>query len=148
MLAVCLAASCLSKATPRPPPPTTPAPTMDDRVSQLEGILHGLSRQVMLQQFFLEEKVRSDGNSGLKTTRLTKDGTRNFYQPAIIDRSYLAMHDHANYDRTGSTIPQNGSFGGTEDSEPTLRPAETLLLRVRDSPPTPWPNGGPESLRA
>ncbi|KAK3744171.1 hypothetical protein RRG08_000876 [Elysia crispata] len=50
VLALCLVVTCHSRATTAPPPP------MEDRVSQLEGILHGLSRQSMLQQFFLEER--------------------------------------------------------------------------------------------
>ncbi|RUS88884.1 hypothetical protein EGW08_003323, partial [Elysia chlorotica] len=58
--------------------------------------------------------TRSDGNSGLKTTRLTKDGTRNFYQPSIIDRSFLAMHDHANYDRTVGMGELNPVMNGVE----------------------------------
>ncbi|KAK3759333.1 hypothetical protein RRG08_052158, partial [Elysia crispata] len=76
---------------PRPLPQPRP---------QLEDILNGLSRQVMLQQFFLEKRTRSDGNSGIKNTRLTRDGTKNFYKPFIFDISYLAMLDHANFDRT------------------------------------------------
>ncbi|GFN96178.1 hypothetical protein PoB_002268400 [Plakobranchus ocellatus] len=38
------------------------------------------------------------------------------------------------------------SNGGTGDSEPALRSAGTLLLRVRTPPLAPWPGGGPESL--
>ncbi|GFS25298.1 hypothetical protein ElyMa_005180200 [Elysia marginata] len=108
-LALCLAITAHVDAAAVPP-----QSSVEDRVSQLEGILHGLSRQVMLQQFFLEEKTRSDGNSGLKTTRLTKDGTRNYYQPSIISRSYLAMHDHANYDRTVGMGELNPVMNGIE----------------------------------
>ena len=48
----------------------------------------------------MSTRTRSDGNSGIKNTRLTRDGTKNFYKPFIFDISYLAMLDHANFERT------------------------------------------------
>ncbi|GFN97836.1 hypothetical protein PoB_002434200 [Plakobranchus ocellatus] len=39
-------------------------------------------------------------------------------------------------------------IGGTVASESALRSAGTLLSWVRASPPAPWPDGGPESLRS
>lgn len=41
-------------------------------VTQLKQTLEALSRQVMLQQFFTEEKLRSDGFSGIKQVRTTE----------------------------------------------------------------------------
>ncbi|GFO14253.1 replication factor c subunit 2 [Plakobranchus ocellatus] len=38
--------------------------------------------------------------------------------------------------------------GGTVDSESALRSPGTYLLLIRASPPVPWPDGGPESLRS
>ncbi|GFO16716.1 hypothetical protein PoB_004322100 [Plakobranchus ocellatus] len=38
--------------------------------------------------------------------------------------------------------------GGTVASESALRPAATLLSRVRAPPPAPWPDGESESLRS
>ncbi|KAK3749375.1 hypothetical protein RRG08_052159, partial [Elysia crispata] len=110
-LALCLAVNCQGKATPTP---TTPPPPLEERVNQLQDILNGLSTQVMLQQFFLEERTRSDGNSGIKNTRLTRDGTKNFYEPSIYDISYLAMHDHANFDRTIGMGELNPVMNGVE----------------------------------
>ncbi|GFN94755.1 hypothetical protein PoB_002126100 [Plakobranchus ocellatus] len=40
-----------------------------------------------------------------------------------------------------------GGIGGTVDSGSALRSAGITLLRDRAPPPTPWPNGGPESPR-
>ncbi|GFN99222.1 hypothetical protein PoB_002572800 [Plakobranchus ocellatus] len=37
---------------------------------------------------------------------------------------------------------------GAVSSDPALRSAGTLLLRVRAPPPASWPDGGPESLRS
>ncbi|GFO16138.1 hypothetical protein PoB_004264300 [Plakobranchus ocellatus] len=39
-------------------------------------------------------------------------------------------------------------LGDTVASESALRSAGTLLSRVRAPPPTPWPDGNPESLRS
>ena len=41
-------------------------------VSQLKGQLTAVSRQLMLQQFFTEEKIRNDGFSGIKQVRTEK----------------------------------------------------------------------------
>ncbi|GFN99861.1 hypothetical protein PoB_002636700 [Plakobranchus ocellatus] len=40
----------------------------------------------------------------------------------------------------------NRGVSSSVASESVLRSAETLLSRVRAPPPTPWPDGGPESL--
>ncbi|GFO00567.1 hypothetical protein PoB_002707200 [Plakobranchus ocellatus] len=47
-----------------------------------------------------------------------------------------------------ATHPSTRSVGGIVAIESTLRSAGTLLSRVRAPPPTPWPDGGPESLRS
>ncbi|GFO30843.1 hypothetical protein PoB_005734800 [Plakobranchus ocellatus] len=44
-----------------------------------------------------------------------------------------------------SATAKIGGVGGTVAS---LRSAGTLLSRVRASPPSPWPDRGPESLRS
>jgi hypothetical protein len=38
----------------------------DTDVDELRGTVGQLARQVMLQQLFLEERIRSDGDSGIK----------------------------------------------------------------------------------
>lgn len=39
-------------------------------VVNLEKVVGGLARQIMLQQFYVEERIRSEGSSGLKQIRL------------------------------------------------------------------------------
>ena len=41
----------------------------DDEVEQLKQTLEQVSRQAILQQLFVEERIRSDGDSGLKQVR-------------------------------------------------------------------------------
>ncbi|GFO01892.1 protein dd3-3-like, partial [Plakobranchus ocellatus] len=52
-------------------------------------------------------------------------------------------HDNV---RDGTTTQSCG--GASMASESILRSAGTLLSRVPAPPPSPWPGGGPKSLRA
>ena len=60
--------------------PTTTKPSAADyreqidevkkHIDYLEKVIGGMARQMMLQQLFVEERIRSDGDSGLKQIRL------------------------------------------------------------------------------
>ena len=60
--------------------PTTAKPSAADyrkqidevkkHIDYLEKVIGGMARQMMLQQLFVEERIRSDGDSGLKQIRL------------------------------------------------------------------------------
>jgi hypothetical protein len=65
---------------------------IQNKITRLERSLSTLSRQLMLQQFYSEEQARSNGDSGVKRTRLTfpNDG----------GDVALPIHNHANYERT------------------------------------------------
>ncbi|XP_069120384.1 uncharacterized protein [Argopecten irradians] len=83
------------------PPPPTPDPRSDKaRIQQLEEQLESLTRQVMLQQLFVEERIRSDGDSGIKQLRHNHDGTAPYFTSSFSSRSINSIHDHSNYDRT------------------------------------------------
>ena len=46
---------------------TTPSTnSSEDRIQQLASVSKQLARQLMLQQLYVEEKTRSEGDSGLK----------------------------------------------------------------------------------
>ncbi|GFO49608.1 hypothetical protein PoB_007611300 [Plakobranchus ocellatus] len=73
---------------------------------------------------------------------------RRRHPPAAAgDNSHLTMTEKllATASRTAPSLAQGVS--GTVDSEFALKFAGTLLSRVRAPPPSPWPDGGPESLR-
>ena len=61
------------KRTPAPTsPPLSPEETvkvLTEDVKTLKDQLSQISRQLMLQQFFTEEKIRNDGFSGIKQVR-------------------------------------------------------------------------------
>ena len=69
MIAV-TAGSVASAASPTHAPTQTPQMSeLKKQVDYLEKVIGGMSRQMMLQQLFVEERIRSDGDSGLKQIR-------------------------------------------------------------------------------
>ena len=81
----------------------------------LRNILGALSRQVMLQQLFVEERIRSDGDSGVKQVRLGHDGTRNYYSETHgFANRLLSIHEHANNIRTVGLGEFIGVLNGVE----------------------------------
>ena len=62
--------------------------------------LYAMTRQMMLQQFFVEEQTRSNGDSGLKQIRIHRTGRKNYYAEHHAGGSVAAIHDHSNNIRT------------------------------------------------
>ncbi|KAL9989562.1 hypothetical protein ACROYT_G004124 [Oculina patagonica] len=78
-------------------------------------ILGALSRQVMLQQLFVEERIRSEGDSGVKQVRLGREGTRNYYSDTHGNSGRLmSIHEHANNVRTVGLGEFIGVLNGVE----------------------------------
>jgi hypothetical protein len=71
-----------------------------DQFRSLQQSLKTVSRQLMMQQFYVEEQTRADGDSGLKQIRLRAQGTRPYYSASHAESSVASIHDHANNDRT------------------------------------------------
>ena len=46
---------------------------------KMQTTLEALGRQVMLQQFFSETRVRTEGQSGIKAVRQRKTGLKNYF---------------------------------------------------------------------
>ncbi|GFR89813.1 hypothetical protein ElyMa_000802300 [Elysia marginata] len=55
-----------------------------------------LTRQTMSQQLFVEERIRSDGHSGVKQVRSYIHGTDSYFDSSYISKAAMAMHDHSN----------------------------------------------------
>ncbi|OWF38072.1 uncharacterized protein LOC110466724 [Mizuhopecten yessoensis] len=69
-------------------------------IDKLVKDIEELARHLMLQQLVIEERIRSDGNSGVKQIRGTHKGTRAYFGDTFNMGSMLSIHDHTNYDRT------------------------------------------------
>nr|KAG5687773.1 hypothetical protein BaRGS_025667 [Batillaria attramentaria] len=70
------------------------------RLAFLENTTAILSRQLLLQQFYMEEKVRTDGQSGVKQVRILRDGPKSYYPASFTSRTVASTHEHADHDRT------------------------------------------------
>ena len=47
---------------------------MEETMAKMTKTIDQLGRQLKLQQLFVEERIRSDGSSGIKQTRLVQQG--------------------------------------------------------------------------
>ena len=72
----------------------------DDEFEYMENAVHAMGRQMMLQQFFTEERVRSEGSSGIKQTRINSGGGKNYHSDTHSGTRVAAIHDHSNNIRT------------------------------------------------
>lgn len=74
---------------------------MVSAVTDHSNTVEKLARQMIMQQLFMEERIRSDGDSGIKHIRLTNHGTKNYHSETHSgDRNTATIHDHTNYIRT------------------------------------------------
>jgi len=71
-----------------------------DEVRHLQDVITILSKQLMLQQHFVEERIRTDGDSGVKQVRMTNKGTRSFMTDSYSGETAQAVHDHSETERT------------------------------------------------
>ena len=60
-----------------------------------ESIEH-LARQLELQRLYIEERIRSDGGSGIKQNRLLRKGTKTYNAPSFTGGRVAAIHEHSN----------------------------------------------------
>ena len=74
-----------------------------------------LAKQLRMQQQFAEERVRTEGDSGVKQIRMLKHGTRNYYSATFSgDRNVMTMHDHSNYRATLGMAELNVVMNGVD----------------------------------
>lgn len=73
-----------------------------------------LARQTMMLQHNIEERVRSDGDSGIKLVQAETTGPANYYEAGIMADAANSAHDHSNYDRTLGMGPTVTVLNGVE----------------------------------
>ena len=73
-----------------------------------------LSHQLFMQQMSAEERIRSEGDSGLKKVRLAKRGTRPYYSETHSGDSVMAIHDHSDYRSMAGMGELNMMMNGVE----------------------------------
>lgn len=85
-----------------------------DRLNKLEDVSGVLGRQMMMQQLFVEERIRSDGQSGLKQVRQRNTGIKSYHQQAYAAGGIASIHEHANNIRTVGMGEFIGVLNGVE----------------------------------
>ncbi len=115
-------------------------PTIDQIIS--------LARQIMLQQLHLEESVRSDGGSGLKTVRTQRKGTQPYHGTTHSAKKLASIHNHDNNIRTvgmGEFIAVlNGVEFRTRHNDYGLRMPDTNSSNYHSVVDIPYPSVPPE----
>ena len=122
----------------------------DDTIPKLmrQNVL--LSRQVMMQQQFNEERIRSSGNSGIKAKRHRNEGTRPYYSDGYTGLQFLSMHDHANHRTTVgmgefAAVLNGVEFRTRHNDYGLYRPSTTTNI-YNDIEPIELPDVPPEVL--
>lgn len=142
------------RRTPKPTEPPIPEDQLlaylKKEVSSLKGQLTAVSRQLMLQQFFTEEKIRNDGFSGIKQVRTGMGGLKNYYSNTQSGNSYCSIHDHSNNIRTVGMGEFIGVLNGVEfrtrHNDFRLNQPSTKTGDYHAVEPIPFPDVPPEVL--
>merc|ERR1719317_614036 len=104
----------------------------------------------MLQQLYVEERTRSDGDSGIKQMRMRRDGVKSYMVDSFAGHSISGLHDHSNLINTvgmGELIAVlNGLEFRTRHNDYKLRmPASNKTFNALEN--VPFPPVPPSVLR-
>ena len=122
--------------------------TIDDLKNDLQKTIGQLGRQVLLQQFSLEERTRLGSNSGLKQTRTFTDGSRPYLTTSHNGHALAAIHDHANNIRTVGlgelNVVLNGVEFATRHNDYAMSMPSTTSKKYMGLQEIPYPEVPPE----
>lgn len=85
-----------------------------DELQELKKTVGMMGRQLMMQQFASEERLRMSGNSGLKQVRAFFTGSRPYFSPSHSGRSLSSIHNHDNLIRVVGLGEMNVVLNGVE----------------------------------
>lgn len=69
------------------------------KMDKLQSTVQGLLKQTAALHDFVEERIRGEGQSGLKQVRHDTEGTKNYFGSSHIDTGIGGVHDHSDYNR-------------------------------------------------
>ncbi|CAL1531301.1 unnamed protein product, partial [Lymnaea stagnalis] len=75
-------------------------PDVQIKLNAIQEQMKTLTKHTMVLQEFVEERIRTDGQSGLKQLRHDTEGTKNYFGSTHIDYSAAGIHDHSDYINT------------------------------------------------
>ncbi|XP_076472469.1 uncharacterized protein LOC143301911 [Babylonia areolata] len=124
--------------------------TAEERVAKLENVVTTLTRQVMLQQLFVEESIRNTQDSGIKQVRRRRDGGKSYQTETIASGSIGTIHNHANNVRTVGmgelAVVLNGVEFRTRHNDFGLRMPSRTSTEYNAVEDIPYPDVPPEVL--
>jgi len=116
-------------------------------VKKLEQNLGQVTRQLMLNQYAAEEKIRTDGYSGIKQVRTGRGGVRTYFSDTHTGRGFGACHNHANNERTVGmgevTAVLNGVEFRTRHNDYSLSMPHTTSKKWGEMEKIPFPEVPP-----
>lgn len=117
---------------------------------EFRELITKLATQTMHMRYQMEEKVRSDGCSGVKLTRGLNKGPNNYYESGVVGRTVNQIHDHSNYDRTVGmgeiVVVMNGVEFRTRHNDYKLTMPSTTSGEYHAMENIPFPDVPPEVL--
>ncbi|XP_064632047.1 uncharacterized protein LOC135490659 [Lineus longissimus] len=120
------------------------------KLTEAEGHLNLLTGQMMMQQLAHEEKIRTDGGSGLKQNRVGHIGTRPYHAESHTGGRYASIHNHNNHIRTigmGEVVAVlNGVEFKTRHNDFQLKMPVTNDTTFKAVEDIPYPEVPPEVL--
>ena len=125
--------------------------TTEQQIQSLQSTVATLTRQLMLQQFYQDEKLRSEGNSGVKRIRMHDQGTQPFHATTYTMHSMASAHDHANHQRTIGLGELVGVLNGwefrTRHNDYLLNMPSVNSTEYHATDEIPFPDVPPEVLQ-
>ncbi|XP_046577079.1 uncharacterized protein LOC124284987 [Haliotis rubra] len=129
---------------------TTPFPrgNLQVRMDNFKVKMEAMLQQMIQQQLYVEERIRSDGQSGIKQIRQYHDGPRPYDSESHTYKTAFAVHDHANYDRTVGmgevNMVMNGVEFRTRHNDYKLRMPSRKSAAYRATEDIPFPSVPPQ----
>lgn len=120
------------------------AANANKKAKKMEQTLAAVTRQLMLQQFFNEQRVRSEGQSGIKIVRQRRSGMKNYFVDTHTGRAAASIHDHSNNIRTIGmgelTVVMNGIEFQTRHNDYRLYMPSQTSKNYHTVEPVPFPD--------
>ena len=121
------------------------------KTQEHDETLRMLGRQLILQQLFVEEHIRSEGDSGIKQIRHRRQGSRPYHSDTHTGQTIMAIHTHAHYERTmgmGEFVAVlNGVEFRTRHNDYLLKMPHRTSRQYHKVEDVPFPAVPPEVLR-
>eukprot|EP00486_Rosalina_sp_Unknown_P000306 CAMPEP_0201566736 /NCGR_PEP_ID=MMETSP0190_2-20130828/6746_1 /ASSEMBLY_ACC=CAM_ASM_000263 /TAXON_ID=37353 /ORGANISM="Rosalina sp." /LENGTH=768 /DNA_ID=CAMNT_0047985865 /DNA_START=82 /DNA_END=2388 /DNA_ORIENTATION=- len=120
--------------------------------SSNEQAIGHLSRNAILGQFAFEQRIRSDGDSGITNTRQYNDGDAMYDDGTYSNGAVSAIHDHADFINVAGMGELQAVLNGVEfqtrHNDYSLEMPSTTSTEYGETEQLPFPDVPPEVLNA